>query len=90
MGLKGYRLWAMGQLDSTCRAPPTPPPPLRDMRSAKPLCSERCSKLHFLKANLSKPVFHVMGTRRLSAMGQGESTWGTAPPLAVAGGDAAM
>jgi hypothetical protein len=23
MGLKGYRLWAMGQLDSTCRAPPS-------------------------------------------------------------------
>jgi hypothetical protein len=22
MGLKGCRLWAMGQLDSTCRAPP--------------------------------------------------------------------
>jgi hypothetical protein len=22
MGLKGYGLWAMGQLDSTCRAPP--------------------------------------------------------------------
>jgi hypothetical protein len=22
MGLKGYRLWSMGQLDSTCRAPP--------------------------------------------------------------------
>jgi hypothetical protein len=22
MGLKGYRLWVMGQLDSTCRAPP--------------------------------------------------------------------
>ena len=22
MGLKGYRLWFMGQLDSTCRAPP--------------------------------------------------------------------
>jgi hypothetical protein len=22
MGLKGYRLWAMGQLDSTCSAPP--------------------------------------------------------------------
>jgi hypothetical protein len=21
MGLKGYMLWAMGQLDSTCRAP---------------------------------------------------------------------
>jgi hypothetical protein len=24
MGLKGYRLWVMGQLDSTCRAPPSP------------------------------------------------------------------
>jgi hypothetical protein len=24
MGLKGYRLWDMGQLDSTCRAPPRP------------------------------------------------------------------
>jgi hypothetical protein len=22
MGLKGYRLWDMGQLDSTCRSPP--------------------------------------------------------------------
>jgi hypothetical protein len=22
MGLKGYSLWAMGHLDSTCRAPP--------------------------------------------------------------------
>jgi hypothetical protein len=22
MGLKGYRLWVMGQLVSTCRAPP--------------------------------------------------------------------
>jgi hypothetical protein len=22
IGLKGYRLWATGQLDSTCRAPP--------------------------------------------------------------------
>jgi hypothetical protein len=28
MGLKGYRLWVMGQLDSTCSAPPLilPPP----------------------------------------------------------------
>jgi hypothetical protein len=24
MVLKGYRLWVMGQLDSTCRAPPQP------------------------------------------------------------------
>jgi hypothetical protein len=27
MGLKGYRLWAMRQLDSTCRAPPPAAPP---------------------------------------------------------------
>jgi hypothetical protein len=26
MGLKGYRLWVMGQLDSTCKAPPRAPP----------------------------------------------------------------
>ena len=26
MGLKDYRLWAMGQLDSTCRAPPRAKP----------------------------------------------------------------
>jgi hypothetical protein len=25
MGLKGYRLWVMGQLDSTCSAPPRSP-----------------------------------------------------------------
>jgi hypothetical protein len=25
MGLKGYRLWVMGQLDSKCRAPPQGP-----------------------------------------------------------------
>jgi hypothetical protein len=24
MVLKGYKLWVMGQLDSTCRAPPQP------------------------------------------------------------------
>jgi hypothetical protein len=32
MGLKGYRLWVMGQLDSTCRAPP---PMVRQSRTAK-------------------------------------------------------
>jgi hypothetical protein len=35
MGLKGYRLWAMGQLDSTCRAPPLPP---RLASSARAIC----------------------------------------------------
>jgi hypothetical protein len=41
MGLKGYRLWAMGQLDSTCRAPPWKKsfrsPPVR--KFAEPMCS---------------------------------------------------
>jgi hypothetical protein len=31
MGLKGYRLWVMGQLDSTCRAPPLGKVPVRDV-----------------------------------------------------------
>jgi hypothetical protein len=37
MGLKGYRLWVMGQLDSTCRAPPgtkNAPPMVRQSRTA--------------------------------------------------------
>jgi hypothetical protein len=32
MGLKGYRLWVMGQLDSTCSAPP------RDWSADPPTC----------------------------------------------------
>jgi hypothetical protein len=37
MGLKGYRLWAMGQLDSNYRAPPRPTvvPTLEMIRSAE-------------------------------------------------------
>jgi hypothetical protein len=31
MGLKGYRLWGMGQLDSTCRAPPRARQPAREL-----------------------------------------------------------
>jgi hypothetical protein len=46
MGLKGYRLWVMGQLDSTCRAPPRrrrpasqPPPAAAAARKSPPYCS---------------------------------------------------
>jgi hypothetical protein len=35
MGLKGYRLWVMGQLDSTYRAPPHQLVPLRQQRGAQ-------------------------------------------------------
>jgi hypothetical protein len=43
MGLKGYRLWATGQIDSTCRAPPG----ARAARCSQPARSAH--KLHFLK-----------------------------------------
>jgi hypothetical protein len=36
MGLKGYRLWVMGQLDSTCSAPPYSPPPSPPLPSSHP------------------------------------------------------
>jgi hypothetical protein len=39
MGLKGYRLWAMGQLDSTCRAPPRPLPSLTRSAAASIECA---------------------------------------------------
>jgi hypothetical protein len=44
MGLKGYRLWAMGQLDSTCKAPPRP----TRTRCARPAAPARlpCSPAH--------------------------------------------
>jgi hypothetical protein len=41
MGLKGYRLWAMGQLDSTCSAPPRAHLRLRRFRFAQELLLHR-------------------------------------------------
>jgi hypothetical protein len=49
MGLKGYRLWVMGQLDSTCRAPPR-----RSSRAlARPAAPRRSAAVQvaFVKAN---------------------------------------
>jgi hypothetical protein len=37
MSLKGYRLWVMGQLDSTCSAPPSP----QTDAARAPCCSAR-------------------------------------------------
>ena len=49
MGLKGYRLWAMGQLDATCRAPPrlaaaasSPRRPRRRPLCRCPGCTPHC------------------------------------------------
>jgi hypothetical protein len=60
MGLKGYRLWAMGQLDSTCRAPPLPLPLSRALALA--LVQVVAVQVAFERQNL-KPVFHLIGYR---------------------------
>jgi hypothetical protein len=67
MGLKGYRLWAMGQLDSTCSAP------LRLEHDAGDAVRDEDEHDHdshrgvalqvaFERQTL-KPVFHLIGYR---------------------------
>jgi hypothetical protein len=69
MGLKGYRLWVMGQLDSTCRAPPR--------HHEVPRLLQRLEHLHAVgvaqhrgvalqvafERQTLKPVFHLIGYR---------------------------
>jgi hypothetical protein len=57
MGVKGYRLWAMGQLDSTCRTPPLPPPDAT-MTTAAPLALCVALQVAFERQTL-KPVFSL-------------------------------
>jgi hypothetical protein len=54
MVLKGFRLWAMGQLDSSCRAPP------RALEQRRPRCSGTRWKL---KSKGLKPVSHSICSR---------------------------
>jgi hypothetical protein len=77
MGLKGYRLWDMGQLDSTCRAPPwlaTPTSRRAASRLAgRPPPPRKIYKLGIRKQAL-KQSFHLIGesvdeTGRFRAMG---------------------
>jgi hypothetical protein len=92
MGLKGYRLWVMGQLDSTCSAPPwTAPFDAASMVSAMVARRARVVAVQVeFEKHILKPVFHLIGagidTRRTfqlwAAMGQGESMC-TAPPRRV-------
>jgi hypothetical protein len=61
MGLKGYRLWVMGQLDSTCRAPPRSIPfrplPRRRRRRLLPLrLHEFLRALHLLESVRDGPA----------------------------------
>jgi hypothetical protein len=71
MGLKGYRLWDMGQLHSTCRAPPRQHAVLRrrrfphrgelyaELRNASRVVA---LQVEFERQTL-KPVFHLIGYR---------------------------
>jgi hypothetical protein len=70
MGLKVYRLWDMGQLDSTCRAPPRTrtlvrPGPARPKPSNHPhrrLPRAVAPQVAFEKQTL-KPGFRLIGDR---------------------------
>jgi hypothetical protein len=58
MGLKGYRLWVMGQLDSTCRAPPR-----QDAEDEVPMRNAAHTLYRFEKGKGLKPVFRLIGAR---------------------------
>jgi hypothetical protein len=63
MGLKGYRLWVMGQLDSTCRAPPRVlalPRGLEDALRRGPLLLDHDVALQVaFERQILKPVFSL-------------------------------
>jgi hypothetical protein len=72
MGLKGYRLWAMCQLDSTCRAPPrrapplpppSPPPPRAARPPPPPSPPRRSGTQAAFEEQTLKPVSHIIGSR---------------------------
>jgi hypothetical protein len=52
MGLKGYRLWVMGQLDSNVQSPTAAPAPRAPRRHGVAV------QVAFLKGKGLKPVFH--------------------------------
>jgi hypothetical protein len=65
MGLKGYRLWAMGQLDSTCRAPPWPSCPF----SLRPQVKTRPSSAIAMQCALALPPHTARRVRSLTPGG---------------------
>jgi hypothetical protein len=74
MGLKGYRLWVMGQLDSTCRAPTlTPPDP--QLKGAR--CPGGFNPRAYQARNpVSKFAFKWGSLRRYDAGSNCRSCWG--------------
>jgi hypothetical protein len=89
MGLKGYRLWVMGQLDSTYRAPPPliparpppppplpsppPPPPPQLLPPATP--RDVALQVAFEKANFETGFSHLIGYRLWVLKGIGYGLW---------------
>jgi hypothetical protein len=60
MGLKGYRLWVMGQLDSMCSAPPHI---LRAAGTRPGLPARGVALQAAFERQTLKPVFHLIGYR---------------------------
>jgi hypothetical protein len=61
MGLKGHRLWAMGQLDATCRAPPLHFPPRRRLALPQPLRLRRQrAESHALPGGVTRLITWTM------------------------------
>jgi hypothetical protein len=64
MGLKGYRLWVMGQLDSNLQSPTAALLPQPQDRRALRVLLRRVVAVHVeFERQILKPVFHLIGFR---------------------------
>jgi hypothetical protein len=88
MGLKGYRLWALGQLDSNVQSPTTA------FTAASRTDASRFVAAHVdpFESKGLKPGYHVtpvsrVETRRVQAMCKLDSRTYTAPPVVELGDD---
>jgi hypothetical protein len=63
MGLKGYRLWAMGQLDSTCRAPPRPAARPGAAGAGRGTWTRCVAVQDAFERHILKPGIHLIGAR---------------------------
>jgi hypothetical protein len=91
MGLKGYRLWVMVQLDSTCSAPPRRTFPFHESsgdtssiaRTAPAVASALSNSAAFpvvalqvaFERQILKPVFHLIGFRLWVRKAIGYGLW---------------
>ena len=63
MGLKGYMLWVMGQLDSTCRAPPQVAKARGEHAADEQVAHRDVALQVAFERQTLKPVFHLIGVR---------------------------